>query len=102
MTIWFLLSFITSSGIKDKIKQLEERTKAMSRYIVNSNPQSNGDHEVHLYPESLCKSPKYPLPENQVDLGEFSGCHGAVAAATRRGYSRANGCYYCSNACHTS
>jgi hypothetical protein len=31
----------------------------------------------------------------------FSSCVGAVAEA-RKSYSRANGCYYCCNACHTS
>jgi len=73
----------------------------MSYYLVNSNAQPNGDHEVHRSSRSECTSPKYPLPENQVDLGWFSGCADAVMEAKRRGYRTANGCYYCSNLCHT-
>jgi len=74
----------------------------MTKYIVNKNPQPNGDHEVHKSPRSLCVSPRYPLSENQLYLGEFVGCSGAVAEAKRRGYSTSDGCYYCSGACHTS
>ena len=74
----------------------------MPNYIVNRNAQSNGDHEVHLSPQSLCSSPRYPLPQNQEPLGDHVTCNGAVAEAKRRGYARANGCYYCSFACHTT
>lgn len=63
----------------------------MSRYYVHTV----GDPEVHA---QGCE--KMPLPENRMYLGEFSSCHGAVAEA-RRTYSRANGCFYCSRACHT-
>ncbi len=72
------------------------------KYIVNKNAQANGDHEVHKWPESLCSSPRYPLSENQLHLGEYVGCTGAVQEAKRRGYQTADGCYYCSSACHTS
>ncbi len=73
----------------------------MPYYIVNKNAQSNGDNEVHVTPRSSCSSPLYPNPENQVHLGYHSTCHGAVQAAKNLGYRRANGCYYCANACHT-
>ena len=72
----------------------------MPNYIVNSNAQSNGDNEVHVTPQSNCSSPRYPAGNNQVWLGWFTSCHGAVTEAKRRGYS-ANGCYYCSRSCHT-
>ncbi len=74
----------------------------MPNYIVNKNAQYNsGDHEVHLTPQSACSSPRYPELANREDLGWHSDCHGAVAEAKRRGYRTANGCYYCSNSCHT-
>lgn len=70
----------------------------MPTYIVNRNAQSNGDHEVHNASSTLgC----LPGAANQVSLGYFSSCSDAVAEAKRRGYSPANGCYYCANACHT-
>lgn len=65
-------------------------------YYVNDNAQSNGDHEVHAATCSFL-----PLPANRTYLGDFSSCSPAVAAA-RATYSKSNGCYYCSNSCHTS
>jgi hypothetical protein len=64
-------------------------------YYVNSNAQPNGDHEVH---ENGCT--QGADPENQVKLGSFSSCHGAVAEA-KKAYSTANGCAYCCPACNT-
>jgi len=68
----------------------------MDSYYVNKNAQANGDHEVHKYGCSY-------LPEaaNREYLGEFSNCHDAVKEA-KKTYPQSNGCYYCSNACHTS
>jgi hypothetical protein len=74
----------------------------MPNYIVNTNAQSNGDHEVHLSPQSQCSSPRYPLPQNQRASGFHGSCHGAVQEAKRIRYATANGCYYCSQPCHTS
>ena len=74
----------------------------MSNYIVNKNAQSNGDHEVHVTPKSSCSSHKYPLPQNQVDLGWHATCHGAVQKAKGLGYTKADGCFWCANDCHTS
>jgi hypothetical protein len=75
----------------------------MPYYIVNSNAQfGSGDHEVHQSPRQLCSSPAYPAPHNQVNLGYHDGCYSAVQAAKRLGYATANGCYYCSAACHTT
>lgn len=70
----------------------------MPNYIVNSHAQSNGDHEVHdLASPYNC----LPHPSNQVWLGTFSSCSGAVIEANVRGYSPANGCFYCAYACNT-
>lgn len=68
----------------------------MARYYVNKNAQSNGDHEVH---KSTCNW--LPKVENRTYLGDFTSCRGAVNAA-KKYYSKVNGCYFCSNECHTS
>lgn len=69
----------------------------MAQYIVNSNEQPNGDHEVHR--TDTCT--RLPNHENRVPLGYHATCHSAVLAA-RRVYSQSNGCYYCSPSCHTT
>lgn len=68
----------------------------MARYYVNKNAQDNGDHEVHVPTCSF-----FPEEANRLYLGEFSSCHGAVAKA-KETYPQSNGCYYCSNPCHTT
>lgn len=72
----------------------------MQRFIINKIQQANGDHEIHNATTGCSYMPKL---ENQVDLGYYASCHGAVAEAKRRwpGH-RIDGCYYCANACHTS
>lgn len=67
----------------------------MARYYVNKNAQTNGDHEVHT---STCSW--LPDAENRIYLGEFLTCRPAVQEA-RKYYVQVNGCYYCSNGCHT-
>ena len=72
----------------------------MAIYYLNQNQQDNGDYEVHII-----NCLHGALPQNQIQLGWFTGCSGAVAEARRRFpdiASLINGCYYCSNACHTS
>jgi len=68
----------------------------MTRYYVNKNAQSNGDHEVHT---GSCD--RLPSIENRLYLGEFSNCKDAVKEA-KKTFSQSNGCYYCSYACHTT
>jgi hypothetical protein len=68
----------------------------MARYYVNRNSQANGDHEVH---RSGCSF--MPKEENRLFVGEHATCGPAVKEA-KRTYPQSNGCYYCSNACHTS
>ncbi len=65
-------------------------------YYVNKNAQANGDHEVHT---SGCTW--LPNQENRIYLGDFTSCRDAVIAA-KRYYIQVNGCYFCSNFCHTS
>lgn len=67
----------------------------MARYYVNKNMQANGDHEVH---KTGCTW--LPNPENRIYLGDYSSCDPAIREA-RKYYNQVNGCYYCSNACHT-
>ena len=69
----------------------------MPTYYVNKNAQPNGDHEVHREGCSWL-----PHRNNLIYLGEYWSCSPAVSEAKRKGYSSANGCYHCSNACHTS
>jgi hypothetical protein len=71
----------------------------MTYYYVNSNAQDSArnEHEVHTHG---CSHP--PNYENRVALGDFSTCSAALGAARAKGYTPADGCYYCVNACHTS
>lgn len=72
----------------------------MPQYIINNNSQPNGDHEVHDKTNGCSYMPK---AENQIDLGYYTSCYGAVTEAKRRWpKERINGCYYCCNPCHTS
>lgn len=72
----------------------------MPAFVLNRNPQSNGDHEVH---NSSSGCSFLPDRANQIDLGFHLSCHGAVAEGKRRYPNvRINGCYYCANACHTT
>lgn len=68
----------------------------MAYYYVNKNAQSNGDHEVH---KTGCSY--MPAAENKLYLGDFISCSSAVAEA-RKTYSKSNGCFFCSNPCHSS
>lgn len=67
----------------------------MYSYYVNKNAQTNGDHEVH---KESCSY--LPTVSNRIHLGYFFNCQDAVQEA-RKYYNQVNGCYYCSNACHT-
>lgn len=70
----------------------------MKKYYLNNNQQSNGDYEVH---SEDCKY--LPYEHNRTYLGMFYNCKDAVAEAKRLyPYRKINGCYYCSNPCHTS
>ncbi|MCB2200556.1 hypothetical protein KQI63_14195 [bacterium] len=67
----------------------------MAKYYVNKNAQANGDHEVH---KSGCTY--MPEEQNRKYLGDYTNCQDAVKEA-KKTYKQSNGCYYCSNACHT-
>lgn len=68
----------------------------MDRYYVNENAQPNGDHEVHRDGCSFM-----PEAQNRRYLGNFASCRPAVVEA-KKYYPKSDGCYYCSNDCHTS
>jgi hypothetical protein len=71
----------------------------MPKYIINKNAQSTGEHEVHK-DDGSCNY--MPLPENRIDLGNFTTCQSAVAEAKKRYPNhKIDGCYYCCNPCHT-
>lgn len=67
----------------------------MPNYYVNTNAQPNGDHEVHV---DNCT--QGALPQNRRQLGQHLNCQSAVMQA-KMIYRTANGCAYCSSACHT-
>ena len=68
----------------------------MAIYNINRIAQANGDHEAH---KSRCLH--MPIEKNRLLLGDFYTCFDAVRAASKI-YSNTNGCYYCSERCHTS
>ena len=57
----------------------------MTRYYVNKNAQSNGDHEVH---KTGCTF--MPDPVNKLYLGDFTTCAPAIREA-KKTYSKYNG-----------
>ncbi|WP_429058890.1 hypothetical protein [Aeromonas veronii] len=57
----------------------------MPKYYVNSNAQSNGDHEVHV---ETCSH--LPSVLNRVDQGFHQNCSTAVQAA-KKFYTKSNG-----------
>ncbi|WP_196889161.1 hypothetical protein [Aureivirga sp. CE67] len=65
------------------------------KYYVNKTAQKSGEHEVH---SQVC----YFLPNsnNCIYLGEFSNCKSAINEA-KKYYHNIDGCYHCSNNCHT-
>ena len=70
----------------------------MYRYIVNSNPQPGGEHEVHRV--AIC--PTLPGAHNQLSVGLHIGCGSAVAEARRLHPDWViDGCKNCILACHT-
>lgn len=77
---------------------VQSKGKRMPTFIVNKVAQSNGDYEVH---DEASTRGCLPSTANQVSLGYFASCSGAVDEAKSRGYRSANGCYWCANACHT-
>lgn len=71
----------------------------MPDYCVNKNAQDNGDHEVHdLSTTKGC----LPNEENQLALGWFSDCFGAVEKAKKTYPDTADGCEKCCKPCHTT
>lgn len=68
----------------------------MAYYSVNDRAQLNGDHEVHHQSCSFL-----PQASNRTYLGDYASCPPAVTEA-KTIYRQSNGCYYCSNPCHTS
>ena len=68
----------------------------MSSYYVNTQAQTNGDHEVH---KDGCNFA--PNATNRKYLGEFELCVPAVQEA-RKHFQKVNGCYFCARPCHTT
>jgi len=75
----------------------------MAKYILNKRMQgskSGKNFEVHN--EETCGH--LPDPVNRLDLGMHPDCHSAKAHAKSKYPKNAkdiDGCFYCSNPCHT-
>lgn len=67
------------------------------KYYVHTQTDAQGDYEVHTERCTHLPSLLY-----RRELGDFASCEPAVREAKRLGYAPANGCYWCSRACHTS
>ncbi len=87
-------SLAASGAAEHRISQTERCTVA-AMYYVNTQAQSNGDHEVH---KEGCTC--LPSVQNRIYLGSFNSCVDAVNEA-RKYFTQVNGCYYCSYPCHT-
>lgn len=69
----------------------------MPYFCVNTQAQTNGDHEVHdVSVERSC----LPAANHRQDLGFHASCSGAVTEA-KKYYRQSNGCRWCAPACHT-
>lgn len=69
----------------------------MRKYYLNLIQQRNGDYEVHA------EGCRFQPTRDFEFLGSFFSCSSAVAEAKKRyPWKKINGCYYCSNECHTS
>ncbi len=78
-----------------RVAQRPRTTQGGPKYYVCKNAQANGYHEVHRQGCSYL-----PNKDNVLYLGEFTDCGSAMGEA-KKFYSQANGCYYCSQECHT-
>lgn len=67
----------------------------MPTYLVNTNAQPNGDHEVH---EANCNH--LPEERHRKYLGHFESCAPAVKEA-KKTYPQSNGCFFCARECNT-
>jgi len=71
----------------------------MPDFIVNENGQSNGDHEVHV---TTCTCSHMPATKNQIELGYYPSCHGAISKARKSFPSwKIDGCRWCCEECNT-
>ena len=76
----------------------------MPKYILNKNKQdssSGSNYELHNEDSGACI--RLPKPENRLQVGTYSNCRDAIAAARRQYPAMApniDGCYYCCPDCH--
>jgi len=69
----------------------------MKFYYYNKNTDNKGKHEVHTNDCSY-----QPNAQNKVLIGYCSNCKEAIKRAKLENPSKSfDGCYYCSNECHT-
>lgn len=66
-------------------------------YYVNKKTDTNPNNNNEVHAEGC---PKMPSPVNREYIGLFTNGRDAVAAAKRKGYINADGCYYCCPEAH--
>lgn len=69
----------------------------MAHYIINTNEDQRGYHEVH--DKDSCSH--LPYTWNQKEVGNYYGCASAVSAAKNQNpFWKVDGCKHCSPQCH--
>lgn len=68
----------------------------MKYYVLNSQAQFNGDHEIHTM---QCRY--LPMAQNRIGLGYFDKDEQALREA-RRYFARVDGCIHCCPSIHRS
>lgn len=69
---------------------------ARDTYVVNTQKDDSGVHEVHV---RTCEH--LPYSHHQAPLGLHTDCGSAVAAASAGPWRPADGCKWCCAPCHT-
>ena len=76
---------------------LTELTERLERLYYIHTKRTDGEYyEVH---NGTCR--RLPLEKNRIFLGEFDDCELAVMAAKELGIRSADGCWHCSEDCHS-
>ena len=71
-----------------------------TKYIINKNAQTTGEHEVHA--EAYCTEGNLPYPENRIFLGNYTNCSAPIRDARLKWpHLTIDGCAHCFPACHT-
>lgn len=76
-------------------KELDKMAK--KEFCVDTQPQPDGYHEVHVLDETCTHLPD---EKNRKHLGFFEECDDAIKKA-KKYYEKVDGCFYCCYEWHT-